>query len=190
MRALRHSWRTGGRRPARERGFTLVELMITIAVAAILLGIAVPSFNDVVLGNRLSSHANNLVASVNMARSEAIKRNIRVTLCASADGANCATSGGWEQGWIVQYDADNNSCNAASPNWQVIHRQQAASGGLKITEAGSTRTLCFEPTGVGATSATLTVCRATPSAGGQERVVSITATGRASVKKTTAGSCS
>lgn len=190
MHALRHPSKPGSRRPARGRGFTLIELMVTIAVMAVLLGIAVPSFNDALLGNKLSSHANSLVASINMARSEAIKRNRRVTLCASADGATCATSGGWEQGWVVQYDADNNSCDAASPNWKGIYRQQALSSGLKISETDSKRTLCFEPTGVGSTSATLTVCRATPSAGGQERVVSITATGRASVKKTTAGACS
>lgn len=172
-----------------QGGFTLIELMVTIAVLAILLGIAAPSFNDVSLSSKLSSHANNLIASINMARSEAIKRNVRVTLCASADGTDCATSGGWEQGWVVKYDASNNSCNASSPDWKVIHRQQAASSGLKISETNSVRSLCFDPTGVGATAATLTLCRATPSVGSQERVVSVTATGRASVRKTTAGAC-
>lgn len=174
-----------------HRGFTLIELMVTIAVMAILLGIAVPSFNEVTLGGKLGSYANNFVASVNMARSEAIKRSVRITLCATADGTTCATSGGWEQGWVVKCKTTNNTtCDAAGPNWIVLHRQQALPSGLKMADSSSKLSMTFEPTGVGATSASLKVCRATPSAGGQERVIDVTATGRASVRKTTTGSCS
>jgi len=174
-----------------QRGFTLIELMITIGVMAVLLGIAVPSFNEAVLGGKLGSYANNFVASVNMARSEAIKRSVQVTLCASADGSTCATSGSWEQGWVVKCKTTNNTtCDAAGPNWIVLYKQQALASGLKMTESASNLSMLFEPTGVGATSATIKVCRATPSVGSQERVISVTATGRASVSKTTTGSCS
>lgn len=177
-------------RAPRMRGFTLIELMVAVAVLAVLLGIAVPSFNDAALGSKLGSHANSLVASATLARSEAIKRNVSVTLCASADGADCATTGGWEQGWVVRCrTTDNITCNADGANWLVIHRQQAAASGLKISEASAKRTLAFSPTGVGAEAATLTVCRSSPSAGSQERVVSISATGRAYVSKTTTGAC-
>jgi type IV fimbrial biogenesis protein FimT len=158
-----------------QHGFTLIELMVTIAVMAILLAIAVPSFTDVTLGSKLSSYANNLAASAYLARGEAIKRNAAVTLCA---GTSCPGAGGWEQGWIVQ-----------AADGTVIQRQQALSTGLKFTEAGGATSLIFQPSGVGATSASLKVCRATPTLGGIERVVSITATGRPSVTRTTTGLC-
>lgn len=175
MSSRRHSLR-GGWRVQALRGFTLVELMVTIAVMAILLGIAIPSFTEMTLSSKLRSYANDLVASANLARGEAIKRNAVVTLCVSTNGTSCAASGGWEQGWIVLSGTT------------VIQRQQAAASGFKISSAAIN--IGFQPAGVGTTQATLVVCRATPSVGSQERVVSISATGRTSVAKTTNASCS
>jgi type IV fimbrial biogenesis protein FimT len=167
--------------PSPAQGFTLIELMITLAVMAILLGIAAPSFNNVVLSNKLSSYANNLVASANLARSEAIKRNSAITLCASSNGTSCAASGGWEQGWVIK----------TTSGTQIIQTQPAAASGFKITEGSALLSMDFDPSGVGTSSAaSLKICRATPTSGDQERVVSISATGRASVAKTTTGSCS
>jgi type IV fimbrial biogenesis protein FimT len=174
---MRHHCQTaeGASVPTGEQGFTLVELMVTLAVVAILLGLAIPSFNDAILGTKLSTYANSLVASANVARSEAIKRNAAVTMCVSTDGASCA-SGNWDQGWIVLAGTE------------VIIRQDAAATGFRLT--GTASTLTFQATGVGATVATITACRATPSAGNQERVVSISATGRTSTAKTATGVCS
>ncbi|MGX2042135.1 GspH/FimT family pseudopilin [Methylocaldum sp. MU1018] len=91
-----------------EKGFTLIELMVAVAVAAVVLTTAVPSFQEIVRNNRLATQANQLVTSLNLARSEAVKRSVRVTICKSADPAaappSCATSGGWEQGWMVFVD--------------------------------------------------------------------------------------
>lgn len=164
----------GGRRLARQSGFTLVELMVTIAVLAVLLGIAVPSFTNSTLGSKLRTQANDLAAAALLARSEAIKRNQAVTLCASSDGATC--TGTWASGWIVR-----------TTGGTVIQAHGAAPSGFLISS--SVTSLVFQPSGISATSATLTMCRATPSVGGQERVVDISATGRATVSKTSAGSC-
>jgi type IV fimbrial biogenesis protein FimT len=170
----------GQRKQARaSRGFTLIELLVVITVTAVLLSLAAPSFQEASLSSKLSGNANRLVASATMARSEAIKRNAVTTLCVSSNGSSCAGSGGWETGWIVM--------NAGT----VLHREQPAPAGYKITAASAIHTMTFHPSGVGATQATFTVCRATPTPGSQEREVRVSSTGRASVKKpATAGSCS
>jgi type IV fimbrial biogenesis protein FimT len=156
-----------------QSGFTLLELMITVSLLAVLLGLAVPAFQSAALGSQLRAAANELVASAYLARSEAIKRNTVVTLCVSSDGVSCG-SGNWEQGWIVH-------------SGTTLQRQTGAPPGLKIT-AGGVTSLSFQPTGAGATPAVFTVCRTTP-AGNQERVVTIDATGRPWAKATTTGVC-
>ncbi|WP_254789107.1 GspH/FimT family pseudopilin [Azotobacter beijerinckii] len=161
----------------RLRGFTLIELLVAVAILAVLLGLAVPSFQEVSLGTRLRSYANTLVASAMMARSEAIKRNAVVSVCASIDGATCATgSASWEQGWIILQGST------------VLQYQPAVASGYKILS--SVIKIDFQPSGGGAGQATLKVCRATPSVGSQDRSVSISATGRTTVTKGASGTCS
>lgn len=172
-------------------GFTLIELMVSIAVAAILLALAVPSFNDALLGSKLTGYANNMVGSAILARGEAIKRNAIVSVCASSNSSTCASSGGWEQGWIVACTtSDNVNCDPAGTNWLIFQRMPALASGFKMTDAGSKIRLDFQPSGVGSTQAQITVCRATPTVGPQERVISIGATGNTSVARTANGSCS
>lgn len=159
----------------RSRGFTLIELMVTITVAAVLLTIALPSFVSTTLNSKLRATANNLSAAVMLARSEAIKRNAATQLCPSDNDSSC--SGDWEDGWIV----------IASDN-TVVHREGPVPEGFKVNTTATT--LSFDPSGVGSTAADFTICRATPSVGSQERVVTVTATGRPSVTRTETGSCS
>jgi len=93
-------------------GFTLIELMVGLAVLAIALGAGVPSMSEFIQNSRLSAQTNDLLASLHLARTEAIKRNARVTLCRSADATTSATptcstapGTGWEIGWMVFADA-------------------------------------------------------------------------------------
>ena len=81
--------------------FTLVELLITLAIAAILLGLSIPSFTALISSNRLSSSANKWITTLNYARSEAIKRNQQVVVR--------KTSTNWEQGWQVFVDIDRST---------------------------------------------------------------------------------
>jgi type IV fimbrial biogenesis protein FimT len=166
----------------RVAGFTLIELMVTVAVLAVLISLAAPSFSNAELTSKLAGNANRLSASATVARSEAIKRNAVVVVCMSANGTACTTSGSWAQGWIV-------AVQGSSP-FLVLQQEQAAPSGFKISvDPSSTTSLSFQPAGVGTTVATFTVCRATPTVGSQERKVSLSATGRSSVTKTQAGVC-
>ena len=85
-------------------GVTLLELMIVIAVAAILAAMAAPSFNELIRDMRMSSASNQLFVDLNQARSEAIKRNTWVLVCANPGGTNptdCAAATNWTNGWLI-----------------------------------------------------------------------------------------
>lgn len=106
------------------RGFTLIELMVTVAVASILLALAVPGYRELIQSNRMSTQANLLLSDLNAARSEAVKRRIPVTLCKGTQSA-CASSDGYEQGWLIF--ADHNH-NGVLDTEDMILRTQGASG--------------------------------------------------------------
>lgn len=164
--ALMSSLRKGART---QPGFTLIELVVVIAIVAIMAAIAMPNFNQMTLGGKLSSISNAFVGSAQLARSEAIKRGMAVTLCASSDGATCGTS--WSSGWVV----------LAGGN--VILAQGALTTGFNLS--GDVTSIVFQPSGVGSTQASLTVCRSSPTVGSQNRVVELSATGRPTVTKNT-----
>lgn len=101
-----------------QRGFTLIEAMVTLTISAILVAVAVPSFTSVVRKFKLNSISSALATSLLLARSEAVKSNRRVLVCArNAVGSACAASTDWgRNGWLVCYDLDaDGACDAASP---------------------------------------------------------------------------
>lgn len=84
------------------RGFTLIELLVTMVVAAIILSIAVPSFQTQIRDNRSIALGEDFASAINFARSEAVKRSARVSLCASRSSTDC--DGAWTDGFIVFVD--------------------------------------------------------------------------------------
>jgi type IV fimbrial biogenesis protein FimT len=172
-------------RPA--RGFTLIELLVTLTILAVVMALVVPSFKSAFLGNSLASYTNSWVASAQLAKSEAIKRGAaaQVVLCRSTDGAACATSGTWQQGWIVCVDANANAtCDSGET---IVFNQASLSADYHFTS--TSYAIVFRPTGMVTSTDVLTLCRATPEAGTQERQITLLITGRVSVATTHAGAC-
>lgn len=110
-------------------GFSLIELLVVMAVAAILLAIALPSFSDVMVRNRIASSANEFIAAVTYARSEAIRRGGTAGICASSNRTSC--TGAWSDGWLVWADANRNGTLDAAE----VLRVGAASGDDDFTAA-------------------------------------------------------
>lgn len=181
-------WQRRGR-PAAACGFTMIELMVTMTILAVLTVVAAPSFNDALLSNRLAGVANSFSASAQLARSEAIKRNSVVRLCRSSTGTSCATTGSWQQGWIVFHDVDNDGAVGAGEAILQVQQAIPADYHFTTTSTGAPYSLSFRAIGGTADSATLLLCRATPSPGKQERTIAVSATGRTSVTTTRTGAC-
>lgn len=99
-------------RKCQHGGFTLIELLVTVAVAAVLLGLAVPSFTAFMRSNRAEVQASSLVNSLNYARSEAVRRSAAVTVSPLVNGVD------WQGGWRVWTDVNSNGSFDASEELQ------------------------------------------------------------------------
>lgn len=135
-----------------SRGFSLAEILVTLGVIGVLTAAALPSFADFVRAVRLNSKMGELTSDIALARSEAVKRNSRVLLCArnTPTGVACTaapTAAAWMNGWLVCYDADGDgACDAttaALPN--PIKRHDALVAPIAL--AGPTATIIFYPIG-------------------------------------------
>ncbi len=89
------------------RGMTVIDLMITLSVAAVLVTLGFPSLTDLVRQNRLTAATNELVATLNFARMQSVSGLGRVMVCPSTDAATCTGGNRWDQGWIVFIDRDH-----------------------------------------------------------------------------------
>ena len=115
---------------ARNAGFTLVELILVLTICSILVAAAGPSFSQLVSNTRMTSGINSLVYSLNMARSEAVKRASRVVACKTQGSESCTNTGKWSDGWLVFVDTNNNALHdSGEPRLQV---RQALKGDISL----------------------------------------------------------
>ena len=177
----------------KQSGLTLLELIVTLSIAGILLAIAVPAFTSLINSIRLSSFANELISSLHLTRSEAIKRNSRAVMCPSETGTSCAADGDWHLGWLVFHDPNNNAALDAGET--VILAKQALHSGLRVKSTQPTaKYISYAPSG-GAKkisgawqSGTLTLCNESGSLSPARKVI-ISSTGRPRTEKSTLASC-
>ena len=121
-------------RRAGAAGFTIVELIMALALAALLAAAAVPAFQDWIGAYQLANYARNLAESMARARTEAIRRAHRVNLCKSLDREQCADLGSWEGGFLMYVDINHDGrIDAGEP---VLGIEGRAPPGITITANG------------------------------------------------------
>lgn len=105
---LLHATRRGrSGRASSMRGFSLVELFVTLGVLSILTAVSIPLITSTINASRITSSANEFVAALQLARMESIRRNVRVLVCESSDGLSCTGGAQW-RGWVVFADRNQN----------------------------------------------------------------------------------
>lgn len=153
-----------------EQGFSLIELMVTVAILAILLMIAAPSFTETIRNNRANALANNFVTSFQYTRSEAIKRNQRVTICPGRSG-DCGTD--WSEGWRAQITTGGGT--------EVLKTWPPLDDNMTIT--GANNTITFNASGLLTSAAGAFTLAPSTCVGNNKRTIEITITGRSTISK-------
>jgi prepilin-type N-terminal cleavage/methylation domain-containing protein len=133
-----------------QQGFTLYELMITLAVVSIVLAFGLPNLAEFRQNGRMTATANDFHAAFHMARSEAARSKSNITICASADpfGANSTCDGTWDQGFIVFIDGDADQ-NRFGAGENVLRAHGPAQTGVNLRIANNATYFMFASTGLG-----------------------------------------
>lgn len=117
-----------------SQGFTLLELMTAIAILGILLAIGVPTFSNMIRGSQIAAESSDLLAALNLARSEALKRGVRVSVCALAeDLESCSDEPDWSRGWILFDDDFGVAPGALDPSDTLLQTWEAPADGVTLS---------------------------------------------------------
>lgn len=154
------------------KGVTLLELLITLSVISILLSLAAPSFKNLIAEVRLASVADELYSSLQLARTEAVKRAIKVEICPSVDGSSCLIGNNWNSGWMVWYATGGGGI-------EVLRVKASLSPGVQISSTVSE--VEFESVGQASAEADIQVSIVGDSA--QSRRICLFPSGQVTVEK-------
>lgn len=99
-----------------QHGFTLIEQLLTLAVMAILAGLAVPAMGNLLQSSSVAASSNTLVAALRKARQSAVYGNANSLLCPSVDGRHCSAEPDWQRGWLIGRDRDHDGQPDAAPS--------------------------------------------------------------------------
>ena len=143
--------------PHYGRGTSLLELLVTMSLVGILFSAAIPSFIDFSVRNRIVSYSNEFISTINLARSEAIRRGTTVSICHSDDNATC--SGSWSGGWIVFANTDGDSPAAVDAGETLIRAFPSLSDNFTMqADAALSTDVSFGPDGAAIATGVMSVC--------------------------------
>lgn len=178
-----------------DQGFTLVELMITLAVAGILIAAAAPSFTAVINSNRLATLSNDMIASLQTARMESLRRGVPVIVCRSENGSSCSTGAQWG-GWIVFADANRDNAPATAEILRYEKVREPLQLWSSPAVSGNSSRIKFRPDGFAydnanaLLAANMAACIPQRQSDGNARDIGVTAGSRFEVDKRNGnGSC-
>lgn len=155
-------------------GYTLIELMITLLIVAVLGAVALPSMQSFVKNERLVSQVNSLLSHLQYARSEAVTQHQQVVVCVSSNGSSC-TTGSWQDGWIMFTDLDSDGTVSGVDQILKVHDQ--LQGGTTLKSTSSSNSVVYDDRGFSPNSnATFSLCDSRGSSYG--KTISISNTGR------------
>lgn len=144
-----------------QRGLTIVEVIISLAITGVLFSVALPNLHSVLAQNRLVGELNNLSTALALARTEAIKRHHPVVLCKSGDASNCYKGGDWEDGWIVYSDQNRNHQREEDEELIWVGPRFNSGNSLSFRAFGSKNYVMYKPDGSVFNNGSFTLC--TPS---------------------------
>jgi len=137
-------------------GFTLVELLVTMAVAAIIVTWAMPSFATLMQNNRLTTRRDSFVGSLRYARSTALSQNVGTQLCPFSAAGSTACGANWGAGWIVVLNPNGSA--TTTPPLTLLQSVQTRSGGPAISSPTAAALVTFDPRGLATNAAQFAVC--------------------------------
>ena len=166
--------------PRPENGFTLVELLVTLAVALLLSTMAVETFPRLLAESRMVSEVNHFVTALHLARSEAVLQARDVVLCPSHDLARCGASRDWPAGWLL-FASDDREHDPGEP---LLQAGNPLESGIGMSTGNARKRIVFRPDGSsGGSNASFTFCERRHLA--RPRVICLSGSGRPRLAYTT-----
>ncbi|MES9858231.1 MAG: GspH/FimT family pseudopilin [Sedimenticola sp.] len=163
-------------------GITLIELLIVMAILAILLASAGPSFSSMIGGTVITTTVNDMVGRLHLTRSEAVKRGIKVTLCPSSDNTSCLDTIEWHHGFIIFSNENGNG--VVDGEDQLLHSYRPSSSRVGIYSTSGRKKSTYKPNGsASGTNATFAICDSSGETAPRYVIVSNTGRPRTSESK-------
>lgn len=173
--AIQHAF---PKRSGRRGGYSLFELLMTLVMAAMLLGLALPSLGGLIADKRLRAEADALFHAVHVARKASITRRRVVSICPSSDGKSCDPKAGWSNGWIMYENLGRRSTGLRTKNEKLLKYHKVAD---KVRIDANRGSFSFRSTHLRATNGTIRICDENRRA--ETRAVVISYTGRPRVAR-------